>query len=105
MALEFLHSKVGVIYRDLKPENVLIAKDGYLKLTDLGLAKHNSSLCYSFCGTDEYLAPEMIEEKGHNYNIDLWTLGCIIFEMLYGIPPFHHDNKKQLFINIQAIDY
>ncbi|CAD8177121.1 unnamed protein product [Paramecium pentaurelia] len=105
LALEFLHETVGVAYRDLKPENVLLCKDGYIKLADMGLAKDNSELNYSFCGTAEYLAPEMIEEKGHNSSVDFWTLGCIIFEMLFGHPPFQDENKKNLYIKIQTGEF
>lgn len=94
-----------MVYRDLKPENVLIDKDGYIKLTDMGLAKRSENLCYSFCGTDEYLAPEMIAEKGHDFKVDIWCLGCMIYEMLFGVPPFHEENKKEMFRRIQNVDY
>jgi protein kinase A len=87
----------------LKPENILIDRDGYIKLTDFGLAKDASTLCYSFCGTPEYLAPEVISEQGHATPVDLWTLGCFIFEMSFGYPPFRSNNKKDLYQQIQKV--
>jgi serine/threonine protein kinase len=66
-------------------------------LTDFGLSKDFSKPCYSLCGTPEYLAPEVIEEKGHDSSVDIWTLGCLIYEMLFGTPPFQSENRKELF--------
>ena len=90
LALEHLH-KNGVVYRDLKPENVLINYDGYIKIADFGLSKikleqHDA---FTICGTPEYLAPEIIQKKGYGKPVDWWTLGSIIYEMLVGIPPFY----------------
>lgn len=76
LALECLH-KNGVIYRDLKPENVLLDKDGHIKLTDFGLSKTGISgdnMSYTFCGTPEYLAPEIVKGSGHNKAVDWWSL-------------------------------
>jgi len=92
-ALSYLH-KHGVLYRDLKPENVLIGSDGYLKITDFGLSKTGldnnfNKKTYSFCGTPEYLAPEIIEGKGHGKSVDWWSLGAILYEMLCGMPPHY----------------
>lgn len=105
IALGHLHEK-QIVYRDLKPENVLFNKDGYLKLADFGLATKvvRNNLARSFCGTAEYLAPEMLQGKGHDHTVDLWTLGILLYEMLVGIPPFFHKNKPQMFYLIQEAD-
>jgi len=94
IALGHLHEK-EIVYRDLKPENVLFNKDGYLLLADFGLATKVSKnkLARSFCGTAEYLAPEMLKGHGHDHTVDIWTLGILLYEMLVGIPPFFHKNK------------
>ena len=84
----------------LKPENVLIDKDGYIKVTDFGLSKENildNHSTNSFCGTPEYLAPEVINGTGHGKAVDWWCLGCIIYEMLTGYPPFKNQNRMALF--------
>lgn len=82
-----------IVYRDLKPENILINEDGYLKLADFGLASLvDSKMRNSFCGTPEYLAPEMIAGNGHDLTLDWWTLGVLIYEMVVGIPPFYNKN-------------
>lgn len=89
----------------LKPENVLIDRDGYIKITDFGLSKQNildNYSAYSFCGTPEYLAPEIIESKGHGKAVDWWSLGAIVYEMLTGLPPFYSKDKEKLFNNIKC---
>lgn len=91
MALEFLHKK-GIIYWDLKPENVLISADGYAKITDFGLSKDDMTEgkhTKSICGTTEYLSPEMLLGKGYDYSCDWWGFGCIVYEMLVGLPPYY----------------
>lgn len=90
LGLKYLHER-NIIYRDLKPENIVIDKDGYVKLTDFGLSKLGMSeetKTYSVCGTPEYLAPEILRKEGHNKNVDWWTLGCIVYEMIFNRPPF-----------------
>eukprot|EP00826_Nyctotherus_ovalis_P040268 TRINITY_DN394_c0_g1_i34.p1 TRINITY_DN394_c0_g1~~TRINITY_DN394_c0_g1_i34.p1 ORF type:complete len:266 (-),score=75.37 TRINITY_DN394_c0_g1_i34:95-892(-) len=102
LALEFLHSK-NVVYRDLKPENVMLDSEGHVKLTDFGLAKElteGNGLTNTFCGTDEYLAPEIILNKGYNGSVDIWSLGILIYEMLTGWAPWQDDNRKELFEKI-----
>jgi len=86
---ECLHSK-DIIYRDLKTENLLIAPSGYLKVADFGFAKRldGSDKTWTLCGTPEHLAPEIIQNKGHNKAADWWTLGINIYEFLSGEPPF-----------------
>lgn len=103
MAIEYLH-KNNIIYRDLKPENVLIDKNGFIKLTDFGLSKediNDSHSATSFCGTPEYLAPEVLLNNGYGKPVDWWSLGCIIYEMVTGIPPFFAKDKTRLFKKIQ----
>lgn len=97
----------------LKPENLLIDKDGYAKLTDFGLSKEGvkgNQEARTFCGTPEYLAPEVVDESkgGHGKAVDWWSFGCIIYEMLTGSPPFQlkENNRKELFEKIKncAVD-
>ncbi len=88
LALEYLH-KQKIAYRDLKPENLLVAADGHMKITDFGFAKQINDRTFTLCGTPEYLAPEIIMSIGHNHGVDWWALGILIFEMLAGYPPFY----------------
>lgn len=98
---EYLHSK-DIIYRDLKPENILIQKNGYLKLTDFGFAKVVTSAgkTYTLCGTPEYLAPEVLLNKGHGKPVDWWCLGILIYEMIAGIDPFNDDDTMGIYQKI-----
>lgn len=86
-AMEYLHG-LTIVYRDLKPENLMISDDGYIKVVDFGFAKKVADKTYTLCGTPEYLAPELVLGKGHNQAVDNWAIGILIFEMLTGASPF-----------------
>lgn len=92
-ALEYLHAR-NIVYRDLKPENLLLAKDGHLKITDFGFAKKLTDRTWTLCGTPEYLAPEIIQSKGHNKAVDWWALG-----QYYGITEKEYYEYYEIIIN------
>eukprot|EP00929_Paragymnodinium_shiwhaense_P049960 TRINITY_DN2518_c0_g1_i2.p1 TRINITY_DN2518_c0_g1~~TRINITY_DN2518_c0_g1_i2.p1 ORF type:complete len:325 (+),score=92.55 TRINITY_DN2518_c0_g1_i2:140-1114(+) len=98
---EYCHGK-SIIYRDLKPENILINSDGYLKLTDFGFAKVIEHRTYTLCGTPEYIAPEVLLNKGHGKPVDWWTLGILIYEMIVGQPPFCDEDPMGIYQKILA---
>lgn len=99
LGFERMHQK-QYVYRDLKPENLLLGIDGYLKITDFGFAKKVRGRCWTLCGTPEYLAPEIVQNKGHGFGVDWWTLGILIYEMLASFTPFYHDDFMKMYAKI-----
>jgi len=102
-AVAYLHGK-RIIHRDLKPENILLCANGYSKLTDFGFAKiiEPGTRTYTLCGTPEYIAPEVLLNKGHGKPVDWWTLGILIYEMICGQPPFCDEDPMGIYQKILA---
>jgi p70 ribosomal S6 kinase len=96
MAIEHLHS-LGIVYRDLKPENIMLDARGHVILTDFGLCKEgiDGERTNTFCGTIEYMAPEILNRSGHGAEVDWWSLGALLFDMVTGSPPFCANNRKK----------
>eukprot|EP01117_Protostelium_nocturnum_P008951 TRINITY_DN3213_c0_g1_i1.p1 TRINITY_DN3213_c0_g1~~TRINITY_DN3213_c0_g1_i1.p1 ORF type:complete len:442 (+),score=185.70 TRINITY_DN3213_c0_g1_i1:123-1448(+) len=103
LGIEYLHNS-GVIYRDLKPENILLTNEGHIILTDFGISKEgliaDDARTATFCGTPEYLAPEVLQGKGYGKAIDWWSFGTLMFEMLTGLPPFYSQDVQQMYFRI-----
>ncbi|KAM9496429.1 cGMP-dependent protein kinase 1 [Clarias gariepinus] len=100
-AYAYLHKK-DIMYRDLKPENLMLDTRGYIKLVDFGFAKklQRGQKTYSFCGTPEYMAPEIIQNQGHDFAADFWSLGILIYELLAGSPPFSSSEPQNIYSKI-----
>jgi serine/threonine protein kinase len=100
LALTHLHQQ-GIVYRDLKPENILIGADGHLKLGDFGFAKeiHDDSTC-TFCGTIDFMPPEIVQSRPHSYAVDSWALGVLAYELIFGTSPFYDENREKMFARI-----
>lgn len=103
MAVGYLHSR-GIMHRDLKLENIMVDHTGYLKIIDYGLAKTLATdmVTKTFCGTPEYLAPEMVKHEGHNFSVDWWAVGVLIYEMMIGVTPFYSKERKVLLNKIKT---
>lgn len=102
LALDYLH-KQNIIYRDLKPENILLDAQGHIKVVDFGLAKQGisrESLSFSFCGSPEYMSPEMITGSAHGRAVDYYSLGTLLYEMVTGLPPYYSHNRHEMQQNI-----
>ncbi|KAM7395412.1 hypothetical protein PAMA_006936 [Pampus argenteus] len=100
-AYAYLHKK-SIMYRDLKPENLMLDMRGYVKMVDFGFAKEmlRGEKTYSFVGTPEYMAPEIIKNQGHDFAVDFWSLGILIFELLAGSPPFSSSEPQKIYAKI-----
>jgi serine/threonine protein kinase len=105
--LEYLHN-AGVIYRDLKPENLLLTNEGHIVMTDFGLSKEGlldkDDRTGTFCGTPEYLAPEVLEGKGYGKAVDWWSFGTLVYEMLTGLPPFYSEDVQHMYTKIMTAE-
>lgn len=102
-AVQYLHNhEPPIIHRDIKPENILLDASGTVKLADFGWSNffNEDRRRLTYCGTPEYLAPEMIKQSGHDKSLDIWNLGVLMFELLTGSPPFEGSNQNALFDNI-----
>lgn len=102
LALQYLH-KHGVIYRDLKLDNILLDADGHCKIADFGMCKEgikDGTTTTTFCGTPDYIAPEILQELDYGASVDWWALGVLMYEMMAGQPPFEADNEDDLFESI-----
>ena len=99
LGLEYIHDQ-NVLYRDLKPENIFIDIDGHIKLADFGLSKVQKAGCLNetYCGSAEYMSPEMLNGDNYSYGIDYYSLGAVLYEMVTGLPPFYSTDQNEMFM-------
>lgn len=105
MALSYLH-KQNIIYRDLKPDNIMISRDGYLRMIDFGLAKilTNNMRTNTYCGSLQYMAPEILMGHEYSFAVDWWALGILTYEMIFGFTPYQQEDATKLLEKIQKDD-
>lgn len=106
-AMMYIHSQ-GIIHRDLKLGNILINDQMDVKICDFGLStriKHEGDVKKTICGTPNYIAPEILEEQGHSYEVDIWSVGVIMYALLFGKPPFEDNTVEQTYENIKNNRY
>lgn len=99
LGIQYLHEKY-TIYRDLKPENIFMDIDGHIRIGDMGLCKPDMNVnqfAHSFCGSPEYMAPEMLLKVGHSYCIDYYCLGALLYELITGLPPYYSHNTQEIY--------
>ena len=99
LAVQYL-TENSIVHRDIKPENILIGEEGSIKLCDFGWCVKGQELRSTFCGTIDYMAPEMIKNQKHSYEVDVWALGVLLYEMLHGYPPFRGSRESEKYFNI-----
>merc|ERR1719453_2164212 len=104
LGFQHMHQK-KVAYRDLKPENLVLDRHGYLKIVDFGLAKVVDGKTWTLCGTPDYLAPEIIRNEGHDKAVDYWALGVLVYELVAGLPPFYADDPIDVYENVLNLKY
>ena len=99
--IEYIHNK-DIVYRDVKPENILIDVDGHLKIADFGLSKiiPKGKRSFSFCGSPEYMCPEILKGAGHDKRADIYCIGALLYELVVGFPPHFNTDHNEIYKKI-----